>query len=208
MRAMRRLRRLLSGGSDGNARLTAAAGAVLLVLLAAEGLTLLGGVGRYLTWHVFIGLLIVPPILLKLASTGWRMARYYRRAEEYVRRGPPHVVLRALVGPVLVAATVLVIASGLAAVLAGHGGIWLGLHKASFVVWGVAFGLHVLGHVLELPPLLAVDWWRTDRLGGRRLRQSVLALSLVAGVVVAFAAFPLAHHWHGGFDIDRDSDRY
>jgi hypothetical protein len=198
----------VKGGSEGNARLTAAAGGVLLVLLAAEGLTLIGGVGRYLTAHIFIGLLIVPPILLKLGSTSWRMAHYYRRVEEYVLRGPPHIVLRALVAPLLVAATVLVIASGIAAVLAGHGGIWLGLHKASFVVWGIAFGVHVLGHVVELPPLLAADWWRSDRLGGLRLRRSVLALSLVAGLAVAFAAFPLAHHWHGGFDVDRDSDRY
>ena len=198
---MRRARNLFAGGSDGNARLTAAAGAVLLVLLAAEGLTLLGGVGRYLVPHVFIGLLIVPPILLKVASTTWRMVRYYRGAEEYVLRGPPHVVLRVLVAPLLVAATFVVIASGIVAVLVGHGGIWLGIHKASFVVWGIAFGLHVLGHVLELPPLLAGDWWRSDRLGGRRLRQYLLALSLVAGLAVAIAAFPIAHHWHPGFSF-------
>lgn len=200
---MQRLRTLFVGGSDGNARLTAAAGAVLLVLLAAEGLTLLGGVRRLIVPHVFIGLLIVPPILLKLASTGWRMTSYYRRAEEYVRRGPPHVVLRMLVGPLLVAATIVLIASGVVAVAVGHGGFWLGVHKASFVVWGLAFGVHVLGHLFELPPLLAVDWWRGDRLGGRRLRQYVLALSIVAGVVLAAAALPLAHHWHGGFELGR-----
>ena len=205
MRRMRRVRRLFVGGSDGNARLTAAAGAVLLVLLAAEGLTLLGGVGRYLVPHVFIGLLVVPPILLKVASTSWRMTRYYRRAEEYVRRGPPNILLRVLVAPVLVAATVVMIGSGIVAVLVGHGGFWLGVHKTSFIVWGIAFALHVLGHLLELPPLLAVDWWRGDRLGGRRLRQYVLALSLVAGLVVAIAAFPLAHHWHGGFHFGGDN---
>ena len=203
---MSRLRRILVGGSDGNARLTAAAGAVLLVLLAAEGLTLLGGVGHYLTPHIFIGLLIVPPILLKLASTSWRMTRYYRRAEEYVRRGPPQALLRILVAPVLVAATVVMIASGIVAVLVGHGGFWLGVHKTSFVVWGIAFGVHVLGHSLELVPLLSVDWWRSDRLGGRRLRQYALALSLVVGVVVALAAFPLAQHWHGGFDFGGGDD--
>lgn len=197
---MRRMvRRLFTGGSDGNARLTAAAGAALLVLLAAEGLTLVGGVGRFLVPHVFIGLLIVPPILLKLASTSWRMTRYYRRVEEYVRRGPPHVLLRMLVAPVLVATTVVLIASGVIAVLVGHGGFWLGIHKVSFVLWGIAFGVHVLGHLFELPPLLAVDWWRRDRLGGRRLRQYLLALSLVAGLVLAIAAFPLARHWHPGF---------
>jgi hypothetical protein len=173
---MSRLRTLFSGGSDGNARLTAATGVVLLVLLAAEGLTLIGGVGRFLVPHVFIGLLVIPPILLKLGSTSWRMMRYYRRAEEYVRRGPPQVLLRMLVAPVLVAATAVLLVTGIVAVLVGHGGFWLGLHKTSFVVWGIAFGVHVLAHVLELP-------------------------RLVAGLVVALAAFPLARHWHGGFSF-------
>jgi hypothetical protein len=149
--------------------------------------------------HIFIGLLIVPLIILKLGSTSWRMTRYYRRAEEYVRKGPPHVLLRMLVAPILVAATAVLIGSGIVAALVGHGSLWLGLHKASFVVWGIAIGIHVLAHVVELPPLLAVDWFRADRLGGRRLRQYAVALSLVAGLVVALAAFPLAHHWHGGF---------
>jgi hypothetical protein len=195
---------LLAGGSDGNARLTAATGVVLSVLLAAEGLTLLGGVGRLFVPHVFVGLLLIPPVLLKLASTGWRMASYYRRVEEYVRRGPPHVVLRALVAPVLVVSTVVVIASGIAAAWVGHGGLLLGVHKTSFVVWGVAFGMHFLAHVLKLTQLVVPDWWRPDRLGGRRLRQVLLGGTLVAGLVVAAAAFPLAHHWHGGFDFGAD----
>lgn len=190
-------RRLLVGGSTGNARLTAAVGAVLLVLLAAEGLTLLGGVGRLLVPHIFVGLLLIPPVVLKLASTSWRMAAYYRRVDEYVRRGPPQTLLRILVAPVLVASTVVVFASGIAAALVGHGGLLLGIHKASFVVWGISFGIHVLAHVVKLPGLVAFDWWRRDRLGGRRARQYLLALSLVAGAAAAIGAFPLAHHWHG-----------
>jgi hypothetical protein len=67
----------------------------------------------------------------------------------------------------------------------------------SFVVWGIAFGLHFLAHVLKLPRLLAVDWWRPDGLGGRRLRLALSSLALVVGVVVALAALPRAHHWHG-----------
>jgi hypothetical protein len=186
------------GGSAGNARLTAAAGIVLLVLLAAEGLTLLGGVGSYLTAHVFIGLLVIPPIALKLASTSWRMASYYRRAEEYVLRGPPQVLLRVLVGPVLVVSTAVMLATGIIAVLVGHGGIWLGLHKVSFVVWGVAFGLHVLAHLLELRDVVS-DWWHSDGLAGRRIRQVLLGVSVGAGLGLAALAFPLAHHWHNGF---------
>jgi hypothetical protein len=186
------------GGSLGNARLTTAAGIVLLILLAAEGLTLLGGVGSYLTVHVFIGLLVIPPIALKLVSTSWRMASYYRRAEEYLLRGPPQVLLRVLVAPVLVVSTVVMLATGIIAVLVGHGGIWLGLHKISFIVWGVAFALHVLAHLLELRVVVA-DWWHSDGLAGRRLRQGLLGVSLVAGLGVALLAFPLAHHWHHGF---------
>ena len=197
-----RLHRLFVGGSDGNERLTAATAVVLIVLLAAEGLTLLGGVGRYLTPHIFIGLLVIPPVALKLGSTGWRMVSYYRRAEAYVRRGPPHVVLRVLVAPVLVVSTVLMLATGIAAAFVGHGGLWLGLHKVSFVVWGVAFGLHVLAHLSKLP-LAASDWWRRDRLGGRRLRQIILASALLVGVLLALFAFPLAHHWQTGFRFGR-----
>jgi hypothetical protein len=197
-------KRLLAGGSDGNARLTAATAVVLSVLLIAEGLTLLGGVGRFLVPHVFIGLLLIPPILLKLASTGWRMMSYYRRVDEYVRKGPPQVLLRILVAPVLVAATAVLFATGIAATWVGHGGLLLGLHKVSFVVWGAAFGVHFLVHALKLPRLVAVDWWRADTLGGRRLRQFLLAGVLVAGLVVAIGAVPLAHHWHGGFDFGGD----
>src|SRR5581483_5333768 len=103
----------------------------------------------FLTPHIFIGLLLIPPIVLKLASTGWRMLSYYRRVEEYVRNGPPSALLRMLVAPVLVAATVVLFASGIAAAWVGRGGILLGLHKASFVVWGIAFGIHFLAHVLK-----------------------------------------------------------
>jgi hypothetical protein len=196
------VRNLFAGGSDGNERLTAAAAVVLSVLLAAEGLTLLGGVRRLLVPHIFIGLLLIPPILLKLGSTGWRMLSYYRRVDEYVRKGPPQTLLRMLVAPVLVASTVVLFATGIAAAWSGQRGLLLGLHKASFVVWGFAFGVHFLAHVLKLPRLVAFDWWRPDTLGGRRLRQYLLAGALVAGLVVAIAAFPLAHHWHPHFGFD------
>src|SRR5579863_2660040 len=66
-------------GVESNARLTAATAAVLLVLLAAEGVTILR-IHALLTPHVVIGMLLVPPILLKIGSTGWRFVRYYRGA--------------------------------------------------------------------------------------------------------------------------------
>lgn len=182
------------GGSDGNERLTATTAVVLLVLLAAEGATLIA-IRQLLLPHVFLGFLLIPPVLLKLASTGWKMTSYYRRSEEYIRRGPPAFLLRVLVGPLVVASTVALFATGIAVVAIGHGGLLLGLHKASFIVWVAAMSVHVLAHVLKLPRLAAFDWRRGDRLGGRRLRQLALAASLVVGITVAVATLPLADHW-------------
>jgi pilus assembly protein TadC len=88
-----------SGGSAGNEQLTAIVATILIVLLAVEGATLLN-VRSLLTVHAFVGMLLIPVVALKLGSTGWRMLRYYRRREKYVRRGPPHVALRVLVAPV------------------------------------------------------------------------------------------------------------
>jgi hypothetical protein len=184
----------LRGGSDGNERLTAATAVVLLVLLAAEGLTLFA-IRQLLLPHVFLGFLLIPPVLLKFASTGWRMTHYYRRTEEYVRRGPPALLLRVLIAPLVVISTVALFATGVAVVALGQRGLLLGLHKASFIVWFGAMSVHVLAHMLKLPRLVAVDWWRGDRLGGRRARQFLLTGSLVVGLIVGIATIPLVDHW-------------
>jgi hypothetical protein len=189
-----RLRRLLRGGSEGNERLTAAVAVVLLVLLAAEGLTLLG-VQQLLLPHVFLGFLLIPVVLLKLASTGWRMTAYYRRVDEYVRRGPPAVLLRVLVGPLVVVSTISLFATGVAVVALGRRGPLLGLHKASFIVWVGAMSVHVLAHAVKLPRLVALDWWRGDGASGRRVRQLALVGALAMGLLVAVASIPLADHW-------------
>ena len=123
-----------SGGVDGNERLTAATGVVLVVLLAALGVTILS-IGQLIWWHVLLGMLLIPPVLLKLGSTGWRFVRYYAGAADYVRRGAPLLPLR-LMAPLVIAATLAVFATGVALLVVGPaGGLLLGLHKASVVVW-------------------------------------------------------------------------
>ena len=67
-------------GPPGNERLTISTGLALLVLLAVETLTTLS-LRSYLRVHMFLGLLLLPPVALKLASTGWRFLRYYTRNE-------------------------------------------------------------------------------------------------------------------------------
>src|SRR5436853_1277271 len=139
-----KLRKLFVGGSFANEQLTAVLATLLIPLLAIEGATLLR-IRSLLNVHAFVGMLLIPVVAAKLASTGWRMARYYRGAEEYVLRGPPHIALRVVVAPILVASTIMLFATGVAllALNQTHGTL-VGLHKASFVVWAGAFGLHVL----------------------------------------------------------------
>jgi hypothetical protein len=180
------------GGSDGNEQLTAIVGTLLLVLLAAEGATLLD-IRGLLTVHAFVGMLLVPPVALKLASTGWRMLRYYRRGEEYARRGPPHVLLRAIVAPVTVASTVVLLGTGVALLaLAETRGTLVGLHKASFVVWLGAMSVHVLTRLWRLPGILR------RRFPGTALRYGFVAGSLAAGLMLAVLTLPAVDHLQDG----------
>src|SRR5207247_4586033 len=63
------IRRCFGGGSDGNEQLTAIVATLLLVLLAIEGATLLN-LQSLLTMHAFVGMLLIPVVALKVASTG------------------------------------------------------------------------------------------------------------------------------------------
>lgn len=172
---------------EANARLTATTSVVLLVLLAAEGVTLIN-VRGLLTAHVVIGMILVPPVLVKMATTGWRFARYYAGDPDYRAKGPPVPALRVL-GPFVVALTVVLFASGIALVLAPtswHGRL-LTLHQASFFVWFAVMVIHVLGHVLDTARLAPLDWLRRTRrrAGSPGARQATLLASLGVGVVLA-----------------------
>jgi len=146
-----------SGGAEGNERLTAMTGAVLLILLAVEGFTILR-VGRLLTWHFFIGMLLLGPVALKVGSTMYRFTRYYTGHPEYKRKGPPAPLLR-LLGPCIVLLTAGVFGSGIMLAVTGPNGRgqWLFIHKASFILWVGAMTIHVLAYVWRLPRLLTAE---------------------------------------------------
>lgn len=173
-------------GVESNSRLTASTAAVLFVLLAAEGATILR-IRPLLAPHVFIGMLLVPPVLVKMASTGYRFVRYYLGATAYRLKGAPPVWLR-LLGPVVVVLTVVVLASGIVLMVAGPEGrqLWLGVHKASFVLWLGAMTIHVLGHLGETLRVAPRDWMGRTRseVAGAGLRQWTIAASLVVGAVL------------------------
>jgi hypothetical protein len=192
---------MLRGGIDGNERLTAIAGVLLLILLAVLGVTIIR-IGQLLWLHLFLGLLLIGPVVLKLASTGYRFALYYAGAGPYRRKGPPHPLLRGL-APLLVVSTLIVFATGVILLLDGPGsrGSVLEIHKVSFIVWLVAMAPHVLGHLFELPPALSPS----RATGGGSGRAIALVSAVVGGAVIAvvllpdFAAWTSAqfHHHHG-----------
>jgi hypothetical protein len=196
-----------AGGVDGNERLTAATAVVLVVLLAALGVTILS-IGSLIWWHVLLGMLLIPPVLLKLGTTGWRFARYYSRSPDYVRRGPPLLPLR-LMAPLVIVATLAVFATGVGLLVVGPaGGVLVGLHKASFVVWLVVTAIHVLAHLRSIPKLAAADWRRTARppepsVPGTGWRRLLLAASIVAGAILAIATVRYAQPWVHGAGGDR-----
>lgn len=179
-----------TGGPAGNARLTAWTGLILLILFFVEGITLLD-VHGLLAWHIAVGLLLIPPALLKTATTGWRIVRYYTQDAAYRRAGPPRPVMRAL-GPLVVVSTLLLLGTGILVGVDGQqsADVSLGtlpvsamfLHQASFVAWLVVMTVHVLGRTMHAVHLVTDHGARTP---GGTTRVIGLAIAGAAAVVLA-----------------------
>jgi hypothetical protein len=195
------------GGTTGNELLTTATGAMLLVLLAVLGVTIIR-IGQLLWLHLFLGMLLIGPLALKLASTGYRFVRYYSGSTTYRRKGAPPAPLRVM-GPIVVVSTLVVFASGVALLFAGRSSrdTLLPIHKLSFFVWLAFMGLHVLIHLPSIVPALRSDYGRRPELGahvaGRSGRSIALAGALVAGLVLAVLVIPEFAPWvHGSAIFD------
>lgn len=184
---------------DANERLTATNGLVLIILSAAEILTLLLGLGSTLSWHVAIGLALLPPVALKLGSTGWRFMRYYTRNADYRAKGAPQVAMRML-APLFVLFTIVLFGSGVAmGFLHGNALQWARrLHGPASVGWMILLGLHVLVYTRRA--------WRETfvRDVGARLRIIAVAGALAAGLVVGLATIPDQHPWLHAHNHERD----
>ena len=183
-------------GADGNARLTATTGLILLVLLPIEGLTL--SLHSFLSLHMLIGVALIPPVALKMGSTFYRFFRYYTGSAIFREKGPPQLVMRILVAPALVASTIGLFGSGVALMLLEHpNSLVFAIHKVSFIIWLGAIGIHVLAYLPHLPRLAVADWVRGKQEAvGRRLRRRAVVASLLAGGGFALVALPVVAAWH------------
>jgi hypothetical protein len=221
--------RLMAGGTEGNERLTVVIGALLIVLLAAEGVTIVL-IGRLLWWHLFLGLALIGPVALKVGSTGYRFMRYYTADPAYRRKGPPPPALRAL-GPVLVGLTTIVFATGVALLLIGPSsrGTLLLVHKVSFICWAVITAVHIVAHLPELARFNRVA--RHTRTELNQLRSRIpgfgaaaappvgrpipggggrwlsIGAALALGLVLAAILIPDFHAWTGAQTLFHDHHR-
>jgi hypothetical protein len=182
----------------GNARLTAAVGLLVIVPVLVEIASVLLGVHTFMSLHVFVGLALIPAVVLKLASTGWRFARYYTRSRAYVTEGPPQIAMR-LLAPLFVTATVVLLGSGVAmGLLHGHAlQLARNLHGPASVVWLVLLGLHVLVYLRRAWRRTAEDAVPARRAAvpGAAARAYAVAAVLVAGLVLGAATVPAQHRW-------------
>lgn len=185
-------------GVVGNERLTALAGAVLLVLLLIE---MISSVSLHagMTIHIVVGVLLCGPLLVKLASTGYRFLRYYTRSHAYVRKGPPSLPMRVL-APLLVVTTLLLIGSGVGLVVTGptKAGPLLPLHDLSVLLWLSLIAIHVGAYLWRTPQLVANEWRKLagrSSLPGREIRLGVNLGALLAGTIAAIVLFPSAAPW-------------
>ena len=190
-----RRRTVRIGGVEVNELLTSSVAALLTILLFAEGATIIN-VRGLLTAHMFIGLALIPPVLLKLASTGYRFARYYTGSPAYRAKGPPLLLLRVL-APVLVASTAMIFATGVWLLLLGHRSDQvLMLHKVAFFVWSGVFAVHFLAHLPRVGRSLGAA--ARTRTAGSWLSATLVAVSLGVGIALAIALLSHISGWHGG----------
>jgi hypothetical protein len=196
-------------------------GTLLVILLAVEGYTILR-IGRLLTLHFFLGMLLIGPVALKAGSVCYRFARYYAGGEPYRRKGPPRLLLRVL-GPFVVLLTGCVLGTGIMLAVKGPGDNgpdqWLQLHRLSFIAWICVMTIHVLAYLPRLPRLLAAEAQgisldgpppgravvrrharrARQALGGRSTRLVLLTASVLAGLVIALLTVHLAGRWEPAY---------
>ena len=191
---------MLGGGTGGNEELTAITGVLLVVLLAILGVTIVR-IGQLIWLHLFLGLLLVGPVVLKLVSTGYRFVRFYTGNPRYVAKGPPELIMRSI-APVVVLSTIVVFASGIWLMFAGpvDRSTPLLIHKVSFIAWLAVTALHVLGHLPTMgaslkaadPSMAVLSGGAATGRGGRWI---ALAGAVIGGAVLALVLIPHFSIW-------------
>lgn len=186
---------------DANRRLTALTGLVLLPIFVVEIVTVVLQPRRVLTLHVFVGMVLIPVVVLKLISTGARIVGYYRGVPNYRREGPPTPLLRVL-SPILSVLTIAFLATGVVLIAGPHAayGSALVVHKKIFFPWLAALIVHLAAHLAHAARSSYRDLGRSRMAATPRARNRIalltgcLLVGVATGMVFAGQASSYLHH--------------
>ncbi|MDA8025067.1 MAG: hypothetical protein M0T78_00790 [Actinomycetota bacterium] len=189
-----------------NMRLTSSIGLVIFVELFVIGITV-PAIGQLFTLHAVVGYMLIPPLIFKMFSTGFRFFKYYTKDPKYNAAGPPHTLLR-IAAPFLVLATAVLFVSGVVLMIVGpasqSAANWKQIHQASFILW---FGLTAL-HVVSYIPRASYQFFgdlglksfgplkfSSLAVRGKNARLTVIALAIGVGLVLAFSLYSTIGPW-------------
>ncbi len=180
-----------------NERLTALAGAVLLVGFAVD-LFVTANLSRLIMVHIFIGALLAGPLIVKLTGVGYRFFKYYGKSPAFVAKGPPNIWLR-LLGPALLVVTLALFISGFGLAFEGpvHDRVLFFIHAASAAMWIPMIAVHVYGHIRQVPRSILEDWGSQSRqaVSGRVKRLRFIIMGLIVGTVAGVVMVHVAAPW-------------
>jgi hypothetical protein len=180
------------------ARGVAIGGVALLVLCTLEVLTALD-LRVAIAWHILIGIVLIPLLVLKLALATWRFASFYRASSPAHVHSAPWLPLRIL-APLLVVVTVLVVLSGVELTFAGPASFSdTFLAPAHFLlagIWLVLLFIHTLAYAKRSVRSTRLDLGGAVALRrGPLLRTGVVVGAIVLGVAASTIALAKADAW-------------
>lgn len=189
---------------EGNARLTAIIGNLILPLFVVAFVTALQAKSGLLSVHVAVGLVLAAVVGVKLSSVTYRMLSYYRGVVPYRQRGKPAGSLR-LLGGTLGVLMMLLLGSGLVLLLgpsSAHAAA-LPVHKLSGYLAVIAVALHLVAHLRDSLQVGTGDLRRRAlRVPGATARWALLAGALVLGgamaVLLTGHASTYSHQYYPG----------
>jgi hypothetical protein len=179
--------------------MTALAGVVLLVLIIAE-IVIAANMHALMPVHIFVGVLLIFPLLVKIGSTSYRFLSYYTHSPAFTQKGPPRLEMR-LLAPLLLIASLSLVISGITLALLSPTNalsVWvLRLHALSVICWLPLLAIHVGAHIWRVPRLIIADWRKrhTSRVPGRNWRYSLNIVALLVGTGVAVLLLPHTASW-------------
>ena len=175
----------------GNLILTSHAGLVILfflILLYFTGLEFapLRGV------HVGLGFALIPILLVKLGSTGWRAVNYYFDRDPYRAAGPPWLLPRIMALPLTLCAVLATVSGVVMWAVGTDHGTWATLHIYSVIGLAVVVVVHLAMYTRKAfrASTRSLEETKTTR------QERVMVWALLVALVVGSAAVGLEPTWN------------